>query len=190
VPTEGGVVGDPDLDAEQIRERSQRTLDLAKRLMKYQAKRQSRFDGDVEVDGLTASLSGCRRVPCRYRFLGRPNGEAASSYQRSIVFRPVRHPVSGCRDLMAAPLVELVWHGFPSARDNHPIVRDPISPSVRHATYSTFMHQRLSNALKPGRWLSASSGFRWLRPREYPEIGYSDESPGAARDARQPDFRR
>jgi hypothetical protein len=53
-----------DLDAAQIRDRSQRTLGLAKRLMKFQAKCQSGLDGDVGVDGLTASLSGCRRVPC------------------------------------------------------------------------------------------------------------------------------
>jgi hypothetical protein len=46
-PTERGVVGDPDLDAEQIRDRSQRTLGLTQRLTQHQAKGQSRLNGDV-----------------------------------------------------------------------------------------------------------------------------------------------
>jgi hypothetical protein len=40
-PAERRVVGDPDLDSEQIRDRSQCTLGLAQRLMQHQVKRQS-----------------------------------------------------------------------------------------------------------------------------------------------------
>jgi hypothetical protein len=48
-----------------------------------------------------------------HRFLGQPYGQAASPHQRGIVVWPVRHPVSGLRDLVAAAFVELARHGFP-----------------------------------------------------------------------------
>ena len=45
------MVGDSDPNAEQVRDRAQRTLGLAKRLVEHQTQCQSGFDGDVGVDG-------------------------------------------------------------------------------------------------------------------------------------------
>jgi hypothetical protein len=41
------MVGDADPNPEQVRDRAQRTLGLAKRLVEHQAKCQSGFDRDV-----------------------------------------------------------------------------------------------------------------------------------------------
>ena len=71
-------------------------------------RRTHRIACSLGVDGLTTSPSGYWSMPGQYRILDQPNGKAASSYQRSLVCRPVRHPVSGRRDLMAAPFVEPV----------------------------------------------------------------------------------
>jgi hypothetical protein len=55
-------------------------------------------------------------MPGRHSLLGEPYRQAAAPDQRGIIFRPVRHPVSGCWDLVAAALVELVRHGFAQPR--------------------------------------------------------------------------
>ena len=40
-----------------------------------------------------------------------------------------------------ASFIELVWHGFSSARDEQSVARKPISPSILIATYGISMHQ-------------------------------------------------
>src|SRR5258708_6457300 len=72
-------------------------------------------------------------MPCRHGLLGEPYGEASSPYQRGIVFRPVRHPVFGFRDLMAAAFVEFVRQGFHSQSDGivYRTVRPPTLLSVQ-----------------------------------------------------------
>jgi len=50
-------------------------------------------------------------MPRRHGLLGEPERQASAPYQRSVVFRPVRYPVSGFGDFVAAALVELVRHG-------------------------------------------------------------------------------
>jgi len=61
------------------------------------------LNGDSRIDGLTAPRSGRRRMPCGHGLLGEPHRETPPLNQRGIVFRPVRHPVSGPGDLVAAP---------------------------------------------------------------------------------------
>src|SRR3954465_15577369 len=68
--TERGVVGNSDLNAEQIRDRSQRTLGLTKRLMQHKPKRQFGLDSDVGIDRLAAPLSGCRCIPRLHGIVG------------------------------------------------------------------------------------------------------------------------
>jgi hypothetical protein len=50
-------------------------------------------------------------------------GEVSSPHQRGIVFRTVRHSLSGPQDLMAAAFVELVWPGFPQTQGRRPTPR-------------------------------------------------------------------
>src|ERR1700678_2627022 len=104
------MIGDGDIDFEQIGDRMHQTLSLAQRLVEHQTKRNTSLDGDRRIGWLAAPLSGRRRMPGRYGLLGEPYRQAASADQRGIIFRPVRHPVSGLRDLVAAALVELVRH--------------------------------------------------------------------------------
>jgi hypothetical protein len=60
---EGRVIRDGDIDAEHVGDRSQHALGLTQRLMKHQAKREARLDGDRRIDGLTAPLAGSGGVP-------------------------------------------------------------------------------------------------------------------------------
>src|SRR5436309_1973143 len=84
--------------------------------MEHQAKREAGLDGDRRIDWLTAPLSGGRGMPGLNGFFGQPNGDAPPPYQGRVVFRPVRDPVSGLRDFVAAGLIELVGHGSSKRR--------------------------------------------------------------------------
>src|SRR6185312_5810396 len=110
-PHKGRVIRDGDIDPEHSGDRSQHALGLPQRLMEHQAKREASLDGDRRVDRRSAALSGGRRMPCLNGVVAEPHRNASPPYQCGIVFRPVRHPVPGLRDLVAAALVELVRHG-------------------------------------------------------------------------------
>jgi hypothetical protein len=66
-------------------------------------------------------------------------------HERGIVFRPVRHSVSGLRDLMAAAFVEFVWHGLPRAQGRQPTTlpsgHQPRHPSAPYTTKGISAHQ-------------------------------------------------
>jgi hypothetical protein len=109
--TQGRVIRNGDADPEHGGNRSQHALGLTQRLVEHQAKREASLDGDRRIDRRSAALSGGRRMPCLNGVVAEPHRDASPPYQCGIVFRPVRHPVSGLRDLVAAALVELVRHG-------------------------------------------------------------------------------
>src|ERR1022692_2639698 len=89
-------------------------------------------------------------MPGAQGLLGEPDRDGSPPNQRGIVFRPVRHPVSGCRDLTAAALTEFVRHGVPQpgASDStiYPTVRRSALPSVL-AFDSTFVERILREVL-------------------------------------------
>jgi hypothetical protein len=102
------VIRDGDINAEHVGDRSQHTLGLTQRLMEHEAKREARLDGDRRIDRLTASSGG---MLCLHDFVGEPHGKASPPHERRIVFRPVRHLVSGPWDLVTAALIKFVGHG-------------------------------------------------------------------------------
>src|SRR5690242_11978195 len=110
-PAQSRVIGDSDIDMEHRGDRAQQAFGLTQRLMKYQAQRETGLDGNLRIDRLTTAFSSRWGMPSRNRFFGEPNRDAAPSYQCGFVFRPVRDPVSGFRDLMAAAFIVLVRHG-------------------------------------------------------------------------------
>ena len=118
------MIGDRDIDPEQIGDRTQKTFGLTQRLVEHQAKRKAGLDGNRRIDWLAAPLFGRRRMLCCHRFLGEPHRQAAPSNKRGIVFRPVRHPVSGLGKLVASAFGELVRHesSQPAAWDGRPIL--------------------------------------------------------------------
>ena len=77
------MIGDGDIDPEQIGDRTQKTFGLTQRLMEHQTKRKAGLDGDRRIDWLTTPLSGRRRTPCRHGFLGEPHRHASPPYQRA-----------------------------------------------------------------------------------------------------------
>jgi hypothetical protein len=81
------VIRDGDVDLEHVGDRSQQTLGLSQRLVKDQAEREARLDGECRVDRLTTPLSGGGCLPCRDRLLGDPYGQAPALDQRGVVFR-------------------------------------------------------------------------------------------------------
>ena len=104
------MIGDGNIDLEHIGNRTQKTFGLTQRPVEHQTKRKAGLNGDRRIDWLATPLSGRRRMPCRHGFLREPHRQAAPPYQRGIVFRPVRHPVSGLGKLVASALGELVRH--------------------------------------------------------------------------------
>jgi hypothetical protein len=82
-------------------------------------------------------------MPRRYGLVGEPNGEVAPPDQSRIVFRPVRHPISGLGDLVTAVSVEFVRHQLPqpraemsmdfTARLPNPTIRPKYNPWYIHA---------------------------------------------------------
>jgi hypothetical protein len=91
-------------------------------------------------------------LPCRDRLLGHPHGQASTLDQRRVVFRPVRDPVFGLGDLVAAAFVELVRHGSHRQRTatdrTAPASTLPSAPvttwDISSTTYGLFAHQRAS----------------------------------------------
>ena len=119
------MIRDGNIDPEQIGDRTQKTFGLMQRLVEHQTKRKAGLDGESRIEALAAPLSARWRMPCRHRLLGEPHRQAAPSNQRGIVFRSVRHPVSGLGKLVASAFGELVRHELsqPAARDGRPILR-------------------------------------------------------------------
>src|SRR5271156_6477186 len=79
---EGGMIGDGEIDPEQIGDRTQKTFGLTQRLVEHQAKREAGLDGDRRIDCLTAPLSARRCMPRRHRLRGEPHRQASPSNQR------------------------------------------------------------------------------------------------------------
>src|SRR5271168_2640702 len=132
---QGRMIGDGDIDPEHIRDRMQKTFGLTQRLAEHQTKREAGLDGDRRIDWLTAPLSGRRRMPYRHGLRGEPHRQASPSNQRGIVFRPVRHPVSGLGKLVATVFGELVRHEFsqPAGWDGQPILQSGRLPATLQA---------------------------------------------------------
>src|ERR1700687_841523 len=107
------MIGDRNGDPEHIGDRTKQAFRLTQRLVEHQAKREARLDGDRRIDWLATSFSGRWRMPCGHGVLGEPYCKASPPNQRGGVFWPVRDPVSGLGDLVAAALIELVRHEFP-----------------------------------------------------------------------------
>jgi len=96
-----------------------------------------------------------RSMPRRHRFFCNPDREASSANQSGDIFRPIRHLVSGFRDLVTASRVEFIGHGDsknPRKRSLPTIFRDPCHPSARrrnsktakpihHTTFGIFAQQ-------------------------------------------------
>ena len=83
-------------------------------------------------------------MPCRHCFLGEPYREVSPPHQRGIVFRPVRHSISGLRYLVAAARVEFVRHGSSNPTDRAPSTLR----SCRH--YGTFLARHRRTPLSCG----------------------------------------
>jgi hypothetical protein len=129
------MIGDGDIDPEHIRARTQKTFGLTQRLVEHQTKCEAGLSGDRRIDWLAAPLSGRRRVLCCHRLLGEPHRQPSPSNQRGIVFRPVRHPVSGLGKLVASAFGEFVRHksSQPAAKDGRPILRSRHLPATLQA---------------------------------------------------------
>jgi hypothetical protein len=110
------VVGNCNFDVEQSRDRSQQSFSLTQRLVEHQAKRERGLDGYCRIDRLTATLSSRRSVPCRDGLIGKPNRQLSPPRERCIIVWPIRHSVSRLWELVAATLIELVWHGLPKSK--------------------------------------------------------------------------
>jgi hypothetical protein len=107
------MIRNSDLDIEPIRDRSQRPIGLAKRLIEPQAKRQPRLDRRIGIDRLTAAPASRGSIPCRHGFLRHPERESPPPDQGGIKFRPVRPPVFRIGNLVTAALVDLRRHWRP-----------------------------------------------------------------------------
>jgi hypothetical protein len=143
------VIGDGDVDLEHLGNRSERTLGLSQRLVEYQAEREARLDGDRRVDRLTTPLSSGRCLPCRDRLLGNPHCQASAPGPCGVVFGPVRDPVCGLGNLVAAGSLNLYGIGLTSGRRmaTVPSRRQPChcpgtTCGTIRATFSIFVHQR------------------------------------------------
>ena len=74
-----GVIGDRELDVEQVGQGTQEALGLAKRKVKDHAVRQRGFDRDVRVCTLAAGFATSRSSPGIERGIGEPDGQVSSS---------------------------------------------------------------------------------------------------------------
>jgi hypothetical protein len=125
------MIWNGDINPEHIGDRTQKTFSLTQRLVEQQAKREAGLDGDRRVGWLAAALSGRWRMPCRHRLLGEPHRQASSSDLRGIVFRPVRHPVSGLGNLWRRPSVSLSGIVFATSRVGRP-AQPTVGAPARH----------------------------------------------------------
>ena len=75
--------------------------------MEYETERETGLDSDRRIYRLTASFPGRRGMPSLNRFLSEPHRDAPAPHQSGVIFRPVRNPVLGLRDLVPAALIEL-----------------------------------------------------------------------------------
>jgi hypothetical protein len=91
-------------------------------------------------------------MPRRHGLLSEPHHDAARQYQRRIVGRPVRHPVSGPGEFVASAFAELVQDGFlqPAARDGEAMLWLRRQPRHSSGTHRGAPHPTLS----PGRAVS------------------------------------
>ena len=106
------MIRNSDVDAEKMRDRSKRSLDLAQPEAKNQPQRQSGLYREIGINRLTPAPTGCRRMPRGDRLLGHPHGQASPLDQGRVIIRPVRHFVLRLRYLVTASLVEFIGHGF------------------------------------------------------------------------------
>jgi hypothetical protein len=63
-------------------------------------------------------------MPCGHDLIGEPDRDASPPNQRGVIFRPVRNPVSGARDLVEAAFAEFIggWDPRRRASADEPIL--------------------------------------------------------------------
>jgi hypothetical protein len=116
-----------DIDAKHIGNGPQQSFGLTERLVEHQTYRQGSFDGEHRIDRLTASPSRDWCVPLGKRLVGEPHRECAPPDHSCVIVRPIRRTIFCRGDLVAARLVEFVWHGFP-----HQSVGRPATLPLEH----------------------------------------------------------
>jgi hypothetical protein len=72
-PIQRGVIGDREIDVEQICQATEEAIGLARRLMKDPANRQRGFDRDVTIGALAARLALGRNSPGIERLIRKPD---------------------------------------------------------------------------------------------------------------------
>ena len=98
------MIGDREIQLEQLGQRPQEALGLAKRKMEDHADRQRGLDCDVRIGTLAAWFAAGCLVPCIEGFIRKPDREVATLLQASLVLRPIPDPILRFRVLVLAAL--------------------------------------------------------------------------------------
>jgi hypothetical protein len=101
------------------------------------------------ADRLTARFPLAGACPCRDGLLGHPHRQAATPDQRGVVFRPVRDPVSGLGDRVAAALVELVTGWISPASGGQRPYRHSVNLAIRSDHYLPYQKHNLWSIRAP-----------------------------------------
>ena len=103
-PRQSRVVGDREIDLEELSQATEKALGLAKRKMEDHADRQSRLDRDVCVGTLAAGFATGRSSPGIERVIRQPDGQVAAPPEAGLVLSPIPHPIRRLRMLVLASL--------------------------------------------------------------------------------------
>ena len=103
-PGHGRVIRNRKLDLEQLGQRPEEALGLAKRKMKDHADCQRSLDRDVRIEALASGFAAGRSMPGFERGIGEPDGQVATLLEARLVFSPIPHLISRLRVLVLAAL--------------------------------------------------------------------------------------
>jgi hypothetical protein len=101
------LIGDREIELEQVGEGTEKALGLAKRKVEDHADRQRGLDRDVRVPALTTGLATCRSSPGIERSIREPHRQVATSLQTGLVRSPIADPILRLRVLVLAALLRL-----------------------------------------------------------------------------------
>ena len=98
------MIGDREIDLEELCQATEGALGLAKRKMEDHADRQGSLDGDVSIDALSTGLAAGRCPPGIESVVGQPNGDITTTLEPDLILRPIPYPISRLRVLVLAVL--------------------------------------------------------------------------------------
>ena len=98
------MIGDREIDVEELCQATEEALGLAKRKVKDHADRQRGLDRDVRVPALTSGLAAGRSAPGIERSIRKPHGQVATTLESCLVVSPIAHSITRLRVLVLASL--------------------------------------------------------------------------------------